>query len=322
MDKMSMRQYFISPDLLTQPWLNLDQPLALIDLANGDAGADTPQLSHPLPPIPIIAIGDDQHPLAAKLDMVLPSANDAHYAVRNIEAHPSPAALLVQLLRHMDPQNMPQALLMESISYSMLQASTDHQKWLETKRPSPPLPHGQVRAERTDNGLHILLDRPDGHNQIDRHMRDALRELFELAALDDDIHHIRLTSTGRSFCLGAELSEFGTTRDPLTAHQIRLATLPAHAIAACAHKLEVHIQGACVGSGLEMAAFARHITASPQAWFHLPELAMGLIPGAGGCVSVSRRIGRHKAAQLILSGRRISADTALQWGLIDALIGD
>jgi enoyl-CoA hydratase/carnithine racemase len=81
----------------------------------------------------------------------------------------------------------------------------------------------------------------------------------------------------------------------------------------------VHVQGACVGAGLEMAAFAARLIATPEAWFQLPELAMGLIPGAGGCVSVPRRIGRQRAALMFLSGRRINAATALRWGLIDAI---
>jgi enoyl-CoA hydratase/carnithine racemase len=70
---------------------------------------------------------------------------------------------------------------------------------------------------------------------------------------------------------------------------------------------------------LEIAAFAGRLTAMPDAWFQLPELAMGLIPGAGGCVSVPRRIGRQRAALMILSGKRINATTALRWGLIDAI---
>ncbi len=84
----------------------------------------------------------------------------------------------------------------------------------------------------------------------------------------------------------------------------------------------MHVQGACVGAGLEMAAFAGRLTATSDAWFQLPELAMGLIPGAGGCVSVPRRIGKQRTALMILSGRRINAATALRWGLIDAIEGD
>jgi enoyl-CoA hydratase len=79
------------------------------------------------------------------------------------------------------------------------------------------------------------------------------------------------------------------------------------------------VQGACVGAGLELAAFAQTLTASRKAWFQLPELAMGLIPGAGGCVSVSRRIGRERTALMVLSGQRMGAEVALRWGLVDRI---
>ena len=133
---------------------------------------------------------------------------------------------------------------------------------------------------------------------------------------------VRLTGRGRAFCIGADLSEFGTTRDGVEAHAIRQATLPAASIARVGAKLEVRVEGACVGAGLEMAAFAGRLVASRRAWFQLPELAMGLIPGAGGCVSVAKRIGRQRTALMILSGRRIDAETALRWGLVDELTGN
>jgi enoyl-CoA hydratase/carnithine racemase len=74
-----------------------------------------------------------------------------------------------------------------------------------------------------------------------------------------------------------------------------------------------------MGSGLEMAAFCGWIEAHGDSVFGLPELGLGLIPGAGGTVSVTRRIGRWRTAYLVLSGRTIDVDTALAWGLVDAI---
>jgi enoyl-CoA hydratase/carnithine racemase len=101
---------------------------------------------------------------------------------------------------------------------------------------------------------------------------------------------------------------------------IRCRTLPAREAARCADRFAVEIDGACVGAGLELAAFAGRVTATRRSWFQLPELAMGIIPGAGGCVSLTRRIGRQRTALMVLSGRRIGARRALEWGLIDALV--
>jgi enoyl-CoA hydratase/carnithine racemase len=66
-----------------------------------------------------------------------------------------------------------------------------------------------------------------------------------------------------------------------------------------------------------MAAYAGRIVAAPDAFFALPEVGMGLVPGAGGSVSVPRRIGRWRAAWLMLTGDRLPAATALRWGLVD-----
>lgn len=229
--------------------------------------------------------------------------------------------MLRDLLSAIEGLPVKQALVAESLAYGLLQGSAEHARWLAERSPPEALPPGRVQLERHGDCLAITLDRPAAHNAIDRAMRDGLREAFELAALDPEIERVTLVGAGKAFCVGADLGEFGTTRDPATAHAIRMATLPAFAIADCADKLEVHVQGACVGAGLEMAAFARRITATATAWFQLPELAMGLILGAGGCVSVSRRIGTTRTAELVLSGKRISAKTALDWGLIDAIEG-
>lgn len=95
--------------------------------------------------------------------------------------------------------------------------------------------------------------------------------------------------------------------------------LPAHRAARLGDRLSVRIDGAAIGAGIELAAFAHHVTASPRSWFQLPELDYGLIPGAGGTVSITRRIGRQRTAYLVLSGRRLSATQALEWGLIDVI---
>jgi enoyl-CoA hydratase/carnithine racemase len=80
-------------------------------------------------------------------------------------------------------------------------------------------------------------------------------------------------------------------------------------------RAEAH--GQVLGSGLEMAAFCGHVTCRPGATLGLPELALGLIPGAGGTVSITRRIGRWRMAYLVLSGQTIDPATALDWGLVD-----
>jgi enoyl-CoA hydratase len=212
-------------------------------------------------------------------------------------------------------------LQFESACYGLLQGSAEHARWLATRDASPrqSTAAGRVVVDRRGAELRIVLDRPLSRNAIDRAMRDRLVEAFAVAAADPEVRSIKLRALGTAFSVGGDLDEFGTTRDPATAHLIRSLSLPALAIGARADILDAHVQGACVGAGLEIAAFAARLTASCRAWFQLPELSMGLIPGAGGCVSVPKRIGRQRTLLMILSGRRINAQTALRWGLIDAI---
>jgi enoyl-CoA hydratase/carnithine racemase len=82
-------------------------------------------------------------------------------------------------------------------------------------------------------------------------------------------------------------------------------------------RLQVHVHGACIGAGTEFAAFAGTLIADDDSYFQLPELAMGLVPGAGGTASLSRRIGRWRTSYLSLTGARIDVATALDWNLVD-----
>jgi enoyl-CoA hydratase len=309
-------------DLLIDPsqasWGASDswQPLGFIDL---EACPRDVQLDA-LAPFPVIGLGDPAHPAARALDAIVEPPVSADALIRQITRAPRAAAVAIQLLRSLVGLPSDRALQLESISYGLLQGSAEHQAWLAARVPvKHPAPAGRVIVERCDSVLNVVLEREQARNAIDRPMRDALFEAFSLAALDPEVRSIKLRAVGAAFSIGGDLEEFGTTRDPATAHLIRSRTLPALALARRAEILDVHVQGACVGAGLEIAAFAGRLTATSDAWFQLPELAMGLIPGAGGCVSVPRRIGRQRAGLMILSGRRINATTALGWGLIDAI---
>lgn len=292
------------------------QPLGFVDLS------ECPQNVHwkGLPPFPLIGFGDPAHPLAGTLDAIVEPPVSIEALIRQVTRAPRAAAVAVQLLRSLEGLPLERALQLESMCYGLLQGSAEHGAWLAARvAPEQVAPAGKLIVERHDSVLHLVIDRPQARNAIDRPLRDQLFEAFVLAALDPEVRSFTLRATGSTFSVGGDLAEFGTTRDPATAHLIRSRTLPALALAQRAEILDVHVQGACVGAGLEVAAFAGRLTATSDAWFQLPELAMGVIPGAGGCVSVPRRIGRQRTGLMILSGRRINATTALRWGLIDAV---
>jgi enoyl-CoA hydratase/carnithine racemase len=293
-------------------------PLAFVDLAKA---GDVPR-AIALPPCPVIGIGDPVHPLGSMLDAVIEPPVGAGLLMRQVLAAPQAAAVTVQLLRLLPSLDTQAGLTAESFAYAMLQGSEEHIRWRAANLRPVRRDEGRVAVGRKGAALTITLDHPESGNAIDRAMRDQLFEAFSLAALDEEIARIGFSASGKAFSLGAELGEFGTTTDPATAHAIRDRTLPARAAWRCADRLEAQVQGACVGAGLELVAWARHIIAAPGAWFQLPELAMGILPGAGGCVSLTRRIGRQRTALLILSGKRLSARQALDWGLVDAVVDE
>ena len=241
-----------------------------------------------------------------------------------VRATPLAAAALVQLLRHSETASVHEALVAESLTYSMLQAGPEFTAWLAKREQSGSRGHSSelspaVLVERCDDRLDLTLNRPKKHNAFSAEMRDALCEGLRLALGDASIREVRLRGAGRSFSSGGDLDEFGTLSDPATAHMIRSTRNAGRMLSDCSDRVVCFVHGSCVGAGAELPAFAGRVVAASDAVFQLPEVAMGLVPGAGGTASIPRRIGRQRTAELVLSGRRIDAETALRFGLVDEI---
>ena len=213
-------------------------------------------------------------------------------------------------------------LIAESTTYSMLQAGPDHRQMAgQPAGPSPPRADADevVLLRRDGDHLSITLNRPDTRNTFDAPMRDALLEAFALLAADVSLT-ATLDANGPSFCSGGDLREFGTIADPATAHLVRVRRNVGRTLAEVADRVTVRVRGHCVGAGVELPAFATQVIAEADATFCLPEISMGLIPGAGGTVSIPNRIGRQRTMRLALSAEPIDAATALGWGLVDEIV--
>ncbi|MGH3561322.1 MAG: enoyl-CoA hydratase/isomerase family protein [Mycobacterium sp.] len=245
--------------------------------------------------------------------------------VERLERWPLASAVCDDVLRSVDPAGPARAgVVTESLAYSMLQSGPEFARWLAERGPAelPDIPD-PVLVERDGNTLRITFNRPQRHNAFSTDMRAALLEALDVARLDPSIDEVVLSGNGPSFCSGGDLAEFGTFADPASAHLARTRHSPALLLDELTARLgavcrsEVH--GQVLGSGLEMAAFCGRVVCRPDAVLGLPELNLGLIPGAGGTVSVTRRIGRWRTAYLVLSGRTINVDTALAWGLVDTV---
>lgn len=238
-----------------------------------------------------------------------------------ITANPKACRVLVDVLRAMPDLDVTTGLTLESLAYSALLAGEEFAHWLVERPVRRPRDFSApaVRVDRTHNVFHITLARPENRNAFSAAMRDALFEALTAAQLDDTIQRIIIAGDGPVFSSGGDLTEFGTTPDVVTAHEIRTRRSIGALIAHLAAKTTVHVQGACVGAGVELPAFAARVVAAADTTFRLPEIAMGLIPGAGGTVSITHRIGRQRTARLAILGEAITSEDALQWGLVDEI---
>jgi hypothetical protein len=270
----------------------------------------------------IVGVGDPGAALADVCDVVLEPDDPAlGIVLERVAAHPHAATSLAVLLRGSFGRPVGDGLAAESALYSALQGGPEFAAWRAATpiRSHPDDGHPAVRAERAGERLVITLSRPDVHNAFDARMRDELLDALAIAAGDSAITEVVLAGDGPSFCSGGDLDEFGTRPDPATAHMVRLARSAGRVIAAMADRVTARIHGSCLGSGIELPAFASRVVAHPDTVIALPEVGMGLIPGAGGTVSLPRRIGRHRTALLALSQASIDASTASAWGLVDEI---
>jgi enoyl-CoA hydratase/carnithine racemase len=243
-----------------------------------------------------------------------------------IRAHPMASLVACQVMRLTEGLDPSRALLAESLAYGLLQAGPEHQAWLAaaTERTSshegPERP--DVRVERDGDVLSLTLQRPLQRNALRAATRDQLAEGLALALLDPTIASVHLFGDGVCFSSGGDLDEFGTLRDAPDAHLIRSMRSPAAMLSRLVDRSVAHIHGPCRGGGVELAAACGRVSASPGTTVALPELAMGLIPGAGGTWSIPKRIGRQRATWLAITGHVLSDDLQLRWGLVDEIAPD
>lgn len=249
-----------------------------------------------------------------------PAASIAAFA-EAVAANPQAALVARQVVRASETLAVPEAIDVESLGYSTLQGGPEFAAWLAGRgpRPLPPPSDEPVLIARDGDLLHITLNRPERRNAYGTVLRDALVDALRLAILDDSIERVVLDGAGSSFCAGGDLDEFGRTPDITLAHFVRTRGGAGRLVAQLAGRIEVRLHGHCIGAGIEIPAFAGWVAATPDTVFRLPEVSMGLIPGAGGTVSIPRRIGRWRSLHLFVTAAPLDASRALDWGLVDEI---
>jgi enoyl-CoA hydratase/carnithine racemase len=268
--------------------------------------------------IPALTVAVGAAPPADAFDLVTDDPAEADGWCASFERAPHAAQAAALLLRR-PAHDTWTGLVHESLIYSLLQAGPEFAAWRASHDPVAPDDDApRVRVEDYARARRIVLTRPDRHNAIDTRMRDDLLDALREAELLSGPVVVR--GDGTSFCSGGDLATFGTFPDPVTSHEIRLARSLAWHFHGLSPRMIVGVHGACLGAGIELPAFASHVVATTDARFGLPELGLGLVPGAGGTVSITRRVGRSRLLALLLLDGTIPAATARSWGLVDEIV--
>ncbi|MGA6205136.1 enoyl-CoA hydratase/isomerase family protein [Nocardia testacea] len=324
--------------------VSLREPVLIVDLDGADgataraAAARMAAWGGPAVGVCSGAIGPDLAPLTAALDLTYAPAETADRAVVGVPDLdrartdflacvrwcPQASYIAAQVLRASENLPPAAAIDVESLAYSTLQGGAEFGAWLDERRrlgrPLPPPPEtAPVLLSAEGDTLRITLNRPERRNAYGTALRDGLVEALRTAIVAEAFDRIVLDGAGASFCSGGDLDEFGHTPDIATAHLIRTRGGAARLMARLADRIEVRLHGHCVGAGIEISAFAGRVVAAPDTVVRLPEVAMGLIPGAGGTVSVPRRIGRWRSLHLFVTGTALGAEQARAWGLVDEI---
>ncbi|WP_395406178.1 3-hydroxyacyl-CoA dehydrogenase NAD-binding domain-containing protein [Pseudoduganella sp. UC29_106] len=175
-------------------------------------------------------------------------------------------------------------------------------------------PIAVVRSELRDGILLVTIDNAPV-NALGVDVRSGLLAAIEAADANPAVAAVLLAGAGRNFIGGADIREFG--KPPLS------PALPevCNRIEACSKPVIAAIHGPALGGGLEIALAAHYRVALPGAKLGLPDVLLGLLPGAGGTQRTPRLIGARAALDLMLSGRHVSAGEAHRIGLVDCLSG-
>ncbi|MGE3871677.1 MAG: 3-hydroxyacyl-CoA dehydrogenase NAD-binding domain-containing protein [Parvibaculaceae bacterium] len=169
-----------------------------------------------------------------------------------------------------------------------------------------------VSLTREDGIAVITIDNPPV-NALSQPVRQGLFDAFRAIAADAAVTGVILACAGKTFVAGADIREFGKPPQPPMLRDVIAA------IEALDKPVVAAIQGTALGGGFELALGCHYRMMDARAWVGLPEVTLGIIPGAGGTQRLPRLIGTEAAIEIITSGRRIDAAEAARLGIVDAV---
>jgi enoyl-CoA hydratase/carnithine racemase len=195
---------------------------------------------------------------------------------------------------------------------------------ITTSGPYSPAMDGVIVRERIAGHpgvAEIMLDRPEAMNAINTAMALRLAQACAELATDRQVRAVVLYGTGeRAFCVGADLKERNRMSDAGFMRQRPVFRAAFGGLLALPQPVVAAVHGYALGGGCELALSCDLIVADETAVFGLPETTVGLVPGGGGTQLALRRLGPGRAADLVLSGRRVDAAEAARIGLADRVV--
>ncbi|CAG1967882.1 unnamed protein product [Fusarium graminearum] len=169
------------------------------------------------------------------------------------------------------------------------------------------------------DGVRVLaLNRPSKRNALSQELITVFLEQLKTASQDDGVRVIVITGSSTFFCAGADIGEISRL-DAEGARDCRYLSDLCTGMQAVRKPLIAAVEGMALGGGFELALMCDLIFAAHDSRFGLPEVSIGLIPGAGGTQRLTNAVGKFKAMQMILLGRPIQAEEAQSAGLVAQL---
>ncbi|MEU8804715.1 enoyl-CoA hydratase-related protein [Spirillospora sp. NPDC048819] len=175
-----------------------------------------------------------------------------------------------------------------------------------------------VTLRRDGHVAEIVLDRPEALNALSTAMARRLAAVCAEVAADAAVRAVVLSAAGeKAFCVGADLKERNAMTDDEIMAQRPVFTSAFRGVLNLPQPVIAAVHGYALGGGCEFALSADLIVADETAVFGLPEVSVGLVPGGGGTQLALRRLGPGRAADLVFTGRRLSIEEAVEYGLAD-----
>ena len=179
----------------------------------------------------------------------------------------------------------------------------------------------KVLFEVVDRVGVITFNRPEVHNAVDDEASELYAQVLDRALADDEVRAILLQGAGKSFCSGRDTTMLGhRARDESDYHFVLRAQQARLKVLESTKPFIAAVKGATIGGGCELALSCDIRVSSTDLKMALPEINYGILPDTGGTQYMANLIGTSRAKYLVMTGERIDAQTALEWGAVDFVV--